>query len=89
MKYAGRIGLAAMGVGTVLMLGGCFKDKNIVDGKAVVEVPGGDVCYLLEIDRESGGSGEEMAESYVCVSKAEWDKNQVDGEWVGANGKKK
>lgn len=71
----------------------CASSRNIVDGKSVVEVPavnGGPaaVCYLLEIEREDS-AGEEVGESYVCVSREEYDANEVDEVWVDASGHEK
>lgn len=77
----------------VALAAGCGSTRNIVDGKSVVEVPATDggpaaVCYLLEIEREDS-AGEEVGESYVCVSRAEYDANEVDEVWVDATGAEK
>lgn len=74
-----------------LLTAGSCENKNIVDGKSVVEVPAvgttpASVCYLLEIERQDA-NGAEQGESYVCVSRAEYDKNNVEEEWVDSSGK--
>lgn len=72
----------------VVALAGC--SKNVVDGKSIVEVPATPspaTCYLLEVDRESGGDSE--AEDYFCVSRQEYDRNHIGDEWVDADGKKR
>jgi hypothetical protein len=71
----------------VVALAGCWR-RDVVDGKAELNLPDGGTCYLLEIDREGPG-GDEKGESYHCVPKAEWEKNRTGEEWVDANGKKK
>lgn len=69
-------------------LTGCPGQTQMVDGKAELPVPDTTaICYLLEIDTER--SREEMAESYRCVSRDEYDKNRVGQEWVGVDGRKK
>lgn len=77
---------------TVLLgVAGCMSTRNVVDGKAIVEVPlengGTATCYLLEINREDGS--EEAAEDYFCVSRQEYDRNSIDQPWVDANGREK
>lgn len=73
----------------VLGVSGCGDTtKKIVDGKAILtECPPGPI-YLLEIDSEDAmsSSEEEGPENYVCVSKAEYDANEVSEEWRSANG---
>lgn len=74
--------------GFVATLTGCTSVTQTVDGKAEISVPGTDVpCYFLEIDTDS--NGEETGEGYVCVSKAEWDKNRLGERWVDENGVEK
>ena len=75
---------------SVLALTACggAKSKNIVDTKVNVLTPGGATCFLLEIDRMSG-AGEDISERFMCVTKEEWDANNVGDEWVDAAGKKK
>lgn len=89
------IKLGAVGtLGLALLTGvvACGDTSNIVDGKAIVEVPlengGVSTCYLLEINRETMGE-EESAEDYFCVSRAEYDRNRLDQPWVDANGNEK
>jgi hypothetical protein len=71
----------------------CGSTQNVVDGKAVVEVPATDggpaaVCYLLEIERQDS-AGEDVGESYICVSRQEYDANNIDEVWVDTNGREK
>lgn len=72
-----------------LAISGCGDTtKKIVDGKAILtECPPGPV-YILEIDSEDmmNSSNEEGPENYVCVSKAEYDANEIAEEWRSANG---
>lgn len=75
-------------LGLVLVTAGSCDNQSIVDGKAELQVPGGGVCYLLEINIEDGTGGE-VGEEYLCVDKAEWDKNRMGREWVDASGKVK
>lgn len=87
----------ALGFGAIvfaLALAGCGGVTKTVDGKAIVEVPATDghpasTCYMLEIEVTDDSSGEESAEGFHCVSRAEFDKNEVDSEWVDAAGKLK
>lgn len=76
-------------VAATLTLTGCFESINTVDTKLELPVPDSKVpCYMLEIDRKNG-AGEDEGELFLCVTKAEYEKNQVGEEWVGADGKKR
>lgn len=80
---------AGAGVAAVLLLGGCFKSKDIVDTKQELNLPDGKgTCYMMEIDGKNG-AGEDVGESFYCAPKDEYDKNRVGEEWVDANGKRK
>lgn len=83
-------GLVAAGAAaSLVLLAGCFSATSTVDSKAELNLPDGKgTCYLLEIDQTSSG-GADAGENFYCVPKAEWDKNKVGEEWVGADGKKK
>ena len=75
----------------VAALAACGGITKTVDGKSTVEVPATDghpasVCYMLEIEVTDDASGEEQEEGFHCVSKAEYDKNNVGSEWVDVNG---
>lgn len=71
----------------LLTLAACSRTVQTVDGKAELPVPGSTaVCYLLEIDTDT--SGEEVDESYRCVTREVWDRYRVDDEWVETNGRK-
>lgn len=88
-RLIGVASLAIAGFVGSLTVSGCGSTTQTVDGKVELRVPGTDVpCYLLEIDTDSAG-GEEMAEGYHCVEKAEWDRNRVGEEWVDKNGSKR
>lgn len=89
-KVVGSLGAILVGFS---MMGSSCDDQNIVDGKAIVEVPATDdrpasVCYLLEIERQDVG-GAEVGEGYECVIKAEFDKNNVGEVWVDVDGRAK
>lgn len=77
MKYFAALFVVIL----MLALTGCVSNTDMVDGKAVILTPEGHTCYLLEIEREDG-QGNEVAESYECVTKAVYDKNKVDEEYV-------
>lgn len=82
---------AAIGVLTATLvaftqLGSSCSDKDVVEEKLQISVPGSSVpCYFLEVERQDS-AGEETGETSVCVEKAEWDRNKVGNEWVDANG---
>lgn len=82
------VGTAAVALSVAAVLAGCLESRSTVDSKVELTVPGGGVCYLLEVDQENGGGGSE-GETFLCVPKDEWDKNRLGERWVDANGKKK